>query len=289
MKILIIQECGRHQKNKAFRECENFKRAFDKLGIECSIWGLGYDNFKIPFAEISKEHDVFLVLENYDESGWVPDLSLYKQLKLNWIIDCHCGNLIKYIEFSKKSNIHIHLNSSEQYIKYFSGAYQKAFWFPNAYPDDLIDHRPNIQKTIDIGFCGSMIGDRLQWLDLIEKRYGNKLQKDIFVIGDDMINKINSYKIALNKSISDDINYRVFETLGTKTLLITNNVPNIERIFSNHKHCVIYSSIEDLFDQLDYYTNNFQKCCEIAENGYQHVKSSHTYLSRAKSILEIIK
>ena len=287
--ILIIQERGRHEKNREFRECENFKRAFTKLGIKCDVWGLGYENFTIPFSDVAKDYDILFVLENYDETGWVPDLSSYKQLKLHWTIDCHCGGIPRYYAFSKKSKINIHLNSSEQYIQNFAGACDKAYWFPNAYPDDLIEHNSDIKKSVDIGFCGSMIADRPQWTSLLEKRYGNRFKKDIFVIGKDMVDAVNSYKISINKSIADDLNYRTFETLGTKTFLITNSVPNIDRIFTNNQHCVIYDSFEDMVSKIDYYLAHPEQVNSIADAGYQHVKSKHTYFERAKLLLEIIK
>lgn len=287
--ILIIQERGRHEKNREFRECENFRRAFNKLGIKCDVWGLGYDNFTIPFSEVAKDYDVLFVLENYDETGWVPDLSSYKQLKLHWTIDCHCGGIPRYLEFSKKSKINIHLNSSEQYIQYFAGACDKAYWFPNAYPDDLIDYNPKIQKTVGIGFCGSMIADRPEWTNMLEKRYGDLFRKDIFVIGNEMVDVVNSYKVAINKSIADDLNYRVFETLGTKTFLITNSVPNINRIFKHEEHCIIYNTVQEMISKIDYYIEKPEKAALIAESGYALVKEKHTYLARAKMMLKIIE
>jgi len=44
MKILLIQENGRHQKNCHFRECFSLQRAFKKLGHNADIWGLGHSN-----------------------------------------------------------------------------------------------------------------------------------------------------------------------------------------------------------------------------------------------------
>jgi glycosyltransferase involved in cell wall biosynthesis len=287
--ILIIQERGRHEKNREFRECENFKRAFNKLGVKCDIWGLGYENFSIPFSQVAKDYNVIFVLENYDETGWVPELSSYKQLKMHWTIDCHCGGIPRYLTFSKKSKINIHLNSSEQYIQYFIGACDKAYWFPNAYPDDVITHKPEIQKSVDIGFCGSMIADRPQWTSLLEKKYGRRFKKDIFVIGQDMVDAVNSYKICINKSIADDLNYRTFETLGTKTFLITNSVPNINRIFKDGEHCIFYQSTEEMMSKIDYYLEHPREVEKIASAGYDHVITKHTYFERAKLLIEIIK
>ena len=91
MKILLIQERGRHEKNRNFRECENLKRAFLNIGIDTTIWGLNYENFSIPFSEIVKDKDIILSIENYD-TGWFPDISSYKdKLKIFWSVDSHCA------------------------------------------------------------------------------------------------------------------------------------------------------------------------------------------------------
>ena len=64
MKILIIQEAGRNEPNKEFREAKNFHRGFQKLGIDSVVWGLNHENFNIPYNEISKDCDVIFLLEN---------------------------------------------------------------------------------------------------------------------------------------------------------------------------------------------------------------------------------
>ena len=64
MKILIIQENGRHQENQHYRECFCMKRSLEKLGCNVKIWGLGHQNFedkKIP----TEKYDLILNLENY--------------------------------------------------------------------------------------------------------------------------------------------------------------------------------------------------------------------------------
>ena len=42
-RILIIQENGRHERNREFRECFCLKRAFNQLGFGCDIWGKGHE------------------------------------------------------------------------------------------------------------------------------------------------------------------------------------------------------------------------------------------------------
>lgn len=86
MKILLIQENGRHEKNRNFRECFCLQRGFNKIGIESTVWGLGHNNFNdnINFDDF----DLIINLENYS-SGWEPDLSIIKTKKMLWSIDAH--------------------------------------------------------------------------------------------------------------------------------------------------------------------------------------------------------
>ena len=63
MKILIIQENGRHADNINYRECFCFERTFKKLNVDVLCWGKGHDNYtdKIDFNSF----DVIFCLENY--------------------------------------------------------------------------------------------------------------------------------------------------------------------------------------------------------------------------------
>lgn len=285
MKILIIQEAGRHEKNKNFRECLNFQRALSKInGIECKVWGLNQPDWSNSFFDMESWADVIFIIENYMVS-WLPINEIFnsKKLKIFWSIDSHYSNSIleMHKHICKALKINILLNSTESYIPEFKGCVDKSYWFPNAYPDDLI-YPLNLEKTIDIGFCGN---DRpeIHYLD----KYN--IQKDIFVIGGDMVKAINSYKIHFNKNIANDINYRTFETTGCKTFLLTNYTPGLEKLFDIGKEIVIYDSIEDLDNKIEYYLKNEANREEIAKRGYDKSKKYHTYSKRAEMLLEIIK
>jgi len=282
MKILIIQEKGRHEKNWMFRESLNIQRSLTKLGYESTVWGLNYDTYKTPFEEIEKEHDVIFLIENYPDNEWIPNLSKSNKLKVFWSIDSHVV-LKSHIEMCNKHKIDIVLNAVHGHGKYFTN--QKTFYFPNAYPDDLI-YPLNIEKVSDVGFCGN-INNRGGWLNLINYNY--KLKVDEFVIGNDMVEAINKYKIHFNRNISDDLNYRTFETLGCQTFLLTNHTPGLDELFEVGKHLITYDSSDDLIQKINYYLNNKIERDEIAKNGYEHVINNHTYLKRMGQFIEIIK
>lgn len=282
MKILIIQEKGRHEKNYNFRESLCIQRSLSKLNIESTVWGLNYENFKIPFWDLEKNHDVILLIENYPETNWLPDLSKSKKLKLFWSIDSHLV-LNQHIEICKKFNIDIVLNSVYGHEKLFHQF--QSYFFPNAYCDSLITPL-NTHKIHDIGFCGN-INNRGPWLEKIGKVYNIKI--DNFVIGKDMVEAINSYKIHFNRNISNDLNYRTFETLGCKTFLITNITPGLVELFNIDNHLVTFSQEGDLIEKISYYLKNEDQITKISESGYNHVKLNHTYTARMKTLLNIIE
>ena len=87
MNVLIIQENGRHDGNRNFRECFCAQRAFIYHGHDATVWGLGHTNYKEEPDYDS--YDLIINLENYDETGWVPNLSKIQTKKFLWSIDAH--------------------------------------------------------------------------------------------------------------------------------------------------------------------------------------------------------
>jgi glycosyltransferase involved in cell wall biosynthesis len=282
MKILIIQENGRHPENKEFRECFNLQRALLRKNIDTIVWGLGHINFNTPFQEIIKDIDVIILLENYESNGWLPDLSNVNKLKIFWSIDSHMV-LMNHITTVVKNKIDIVLNAIESHQNYFKTS--KTFYFPNAYPSDLISPIDGIDKNTFLGFCGSLL-NRSEILDKLENKFG--LKKDIWKLGNEMIKTINGYKIHFNKTLSNDINYRIFETMGCNTLILTNHTENINTFFNDMENIVIYNNETELFEKLNILLSDNDLIKKISNSGYKLVKNNHTYDNRADVLLKII-
>jgi hypothetical protein len=282
MKILIIQENGRHLENREFRECFNLQRALLRKNIDTIVWGLGHDNFNTPFQQIIKDIDVIILLENYESNGWLPDLSNIDKLKIFWSIDSHMV-LMNHITTVVKNKIDIVLNAIESHQKYFKTS--KTFYFPNAYPSDLISPIDGVDKNIFLGFCGSLL-NRSEILDKLENNFG--LKKDIWKLGNEMVKTINGYKIHFNKTLSNDINYRIFETMGCNTLMLTNSTENINTFFNDMENIVIYNNETELFEKLNVLSSDNDLVKKISNSGYELVKNNHTYDNRADVLLKII-
>ena len=294
--ILIVQERGRHKENVDFRESECLARALRRMsGCDAEVWGLNQSNFDASNPQGSYEsalerNDCVFVLENYDEQGWLPDFSKTKKPKAFWSIDSHCA-LGKHVWFAKQSKFNIHFNSTPEYLKQFAPHSDKTIWLPNAYPADLFRDFAITLESQPVGFCGSMIADRAQWLDSVDKLIAPlKVKRDIFVIGNKMVNALHSYEISLNRSISIDVNYRVFESMASRALLITNSdPPALSQIFVPGKHLLTYTSTQDLADKIRWTQQNKDQANIIAMAGHQEVAAKHSYDHRAKTILESFK
>ena len=103
-----------------------------------------------------------------------------------------------------------------------------------------------------------------------------------------MVRAINSYKIHFNCNISNDINYRTFETTGAGTLLLTNYTKGLEKLFDINSEIVVYRNYQELDEKVKYYLQNESERVKIQNAGFERSKKDHTYFERAKKLIEII-
>jgi len=277
MNILIIQENGRHDANRRFRECYSLQRAFASHGHTAVVWGLGHSNFKQEPKY--NNFDIILNLENYD-SGWVPILSKCNSFKILWAIDEHCRGTEYYDNMFNKGSYNLMLHSTLNYVKDETN----HMWFPNCFDDTLILPK-NVEKRADVGFCGNIL-NRGDVLEILQNNFDMKL--DIFIIGDAMVDAINSYRVAFNKNIDCDVNYRSFETIGCKIPLVTNSNYQYDQLgFVDGVNCMLYSNEQDMIDKIGSLLNDDCLRNSIAENGYE-LSKRHTYNVRVKALLNDI-
>jgi len=275
MKILVIQENGRHDSNRKFRECYSLQRAFKNLNHECDIWGLGHSNYETP--PDFNSYDLIFNLENYTEE-WLPNLAQIKNpMKIMWSIDSHVRGTEVFEEIYRRSNYDYLLHAILDHVKD-----KHHIWFPIGYDESLIKPM-GVEKTIDFGFCGNFCNREpvLRWL-----KKDHNLHLDIFVIGDKMVETINSYKCHFNLSVGNDMNYRSFETLGCKTLLMTNGNHQYDKLgFVDGENCLLYENTEDIKDKI----NQFREMSDdeinnVASKGHEFVKC-HTITKRVEKLL----
>ncbi|ABW28603.1 glycosyltransferase family protein [Acaryochloris marina] len=82
-------------------------------------------------------------------------------------------------------------------------------------------------------------------------------------------------------------NIRMFEATGVGTLLITENSPNIRELFDPNKEVVVYDTINDLVDKINYYIQYPRQALKIAKAGQLKTLESHTTSYRSEQLAKI--
>jgi len=281
MRLLIIQAAGEHKENYIFRESLCLHRACFNNKIESAVWGVGYSHFE-DFDRLCDWCDVVLCVENYF-FDWIPDLSLKSnKLKIFWAIDGHC-NYTNISNFVNKNNFDLILSSC-----YGTEFDIDTEWFLNCYPDDLIQPKSFQEKEIAFGYIGS-IGNsvRQEYLKALKNKYN--MLTNINIIGTEMVNILQNFKISFNVNLSTDINYRTFESMGAGCLLITNITPGIQYHFKDNNNIVLYNNMKECFEVVDHYLKNLDDAEIVANNGLLNVKNNHTYNTRVRELYDIIQ
>jgi len=133
-----------------------------------------------------------------------------------------------------------------------------------------------LTKKYDVGFVGHVNSEnRIEFLDRMFREFPN------FFWGQRLFNDCAEIyaksKISLNISMTDDINMRCFEILGSKSLLLTNWLPTIEELgFQDGINCALYKNLDEAIEKARYYIEHEDERDRVAQAGYEFVSSQHT-------------
>lgn len=156
------------------------------------------------------------------------------------------------------------------------------------------------EKTYDISFVGSAFPKRIEYI--------LPLAKEIELFGSShnawnnkgrishkmMIEVVNSSKINLNFS-DQPINgvrclkNRVMEILGAGQFLLSEDFPEAKELFEIDKELVVFNSLSELEEKIDYYLFHDKEREKIARAGYKKVKENYSYRKLLSGVLEDLK
>ncbi|MDP6111315.1 MAG: glycosyltransferase [Planctomycetota bacterium] len=68
--------------------------------------------------------------------------------------------------------------------------------------------------------------------------------------------------------------------------MLTNETPDLLRLFTPDEHLATFIGQKDLDDKLNFYTSNHEDRERIARQGYEYARREHTYLKRAEQMVE---
>jgi hypothetical protein len=178
---------------------------------------------------------------------------------------------------------------------------KKATWLPHAFEPQAYPRYKKIKKY-DVCFIGHIQEvenyngmTRLEALDVLFKAFPNfyfGARNPVFPdkhLFEHTASIFCESKIVFNISIKDDINMRIFETMGTGSFLVTNYIPTLDKLFEDGMHLVTYKNYKEMISLIDYYIRHDQERELIAKTGYNDVIAHHTYQKRWEKIKEVIK
>lgn len=99
-------------------------------------------------------------------------------------------------------------------------------------------------------------------------------------------------KIVLNESIGDDVNFRVFEAMGSGALLVTPRTGNgLTKLFKDGEHLVVYErgDVTGVVAKIRHLLNHEEDLIRIAGKGSALVREAHSASARGEAFAEILE
>lgn len=161
---------------------------------------------------------------------------------------------------------------------------KNVHWMPHAV-EPLAYPKQTTIKKYDVCFVGHINSEnRIDALDRLFRVFPN------FWYGqrtfEEAAEKFGESKIVFNISITDDLNMRTFEGMATGSLLLTSRNAEVESVFEDGRHLVLYDNLDDMIDKARYYVEHEEERERIACAGYEEVMAKHTFEHRVKQVLE---
>jgi len=270
----------------------------------------------IKFVDDVSPDIVFFILMRDEFSFETFDYLKSKYITINWF----CDDQWRFENFTKYYAPHFTYAITTD--KFASSKYRKIGYknvilsqWASFGCSENIDFEA-IKYKYDVSFVGGISGYR-KWLINRLKRRGVKVEcfgagwENGHVSFEEMAEIFKTTKINLNisNSASYDIRYifssvrsmhefvkskkrveqikaRNFEIPAFGGFQLTNYVPSLEDYFEIGREVAIYTSIEDLMLQINYYLDNEEERGIIMINGYKRAMKEGTYLNRLRGIFE---
>ncbi len=149
--------------------------------------------------------------------------------------------------------------------------------------------RSLVERNYDLKVWGLWWDDPSRPVNLLDhpEKYGGILPYEL------LPEVYSSAKIVLGIHCDDtsktQTSMRTFEVLGCGAFYLTQYTPAHENLFKYGKHLVWSKSAAETVKLVDYYLKNEEERQKIARQGQKKVYREHTYLHRARHVLETIK
>jgi len=258
-------------------------RDFD-VDVEC----FSFEQLK----SIPRDFDLYLRLDDVDYGREFPlDLHSY----VWWVPDTHIKHSFKKIKANGRDCDYLLCFQKEGVEKLKALGFSNVDWLPAACDQasesfDLVEYE---QRKRDVCFVGTTGKFSLRKV-MLEKA---KINFSNHYMGPAHFNDLQDYygqsRIAINYSINNDINMRIFEAMGAGALVVTNQIKDngFLELFEDQKNIITYDDITvcKFEEKVRYYLEHPKEAWIIAKNGFDLVQKKHTYHHRLKEIISMMR
>lgn len=286
-------------------------RAFAEEGHSVKTFPIG-----APSSEIVKSVEQYkpnFVLQCGGRTASPQHLLPLKQLGhklILWYPDAYGPSIPPDAEFFKqvKGKFDLILVAVKGIVSQLEGFAKKVVWGPQYY--DQTYYKPTIERLdprceiYNVTFIGNNNGgispDRNICIPKLYEKYKIKVVgrgfnvPSIAVETKEIANIYRNSKISLNfitvlNPCSLQMSDRIYKILGCGSFCLTQPIPDLNQLFDNGKHLVVFDGEKDLCEKIDYYLEHEDEREQIARFGQQRVLEDHTINIRVKEYLEEIK
>lgn len=256
-----------------------------------NIWAISakYIKYKHPNSKVFIYHN-----DDPFRKGWKRSIKHY-----------HYNQCVKYADITY---VYRQVNINEAYRK---KAHQVEMFMSHYTHDDLTDYTLNdcVKKNQRVVFVGHYENDnRIEYIDYLFKQridlhiYGHDRWKEIFqqygwpsnclhheLNRSDYKRVVHSAAIAIaffSVANRDKYTRRCFEIPIFGTLLLAPRTDVMEKMFTDGKDVVLYTTKEDLFSAITYYNAKPALRTNVTYQGYLHVRNGgFSEVDRARKII----
>lgn len=293
----IIRNCNRHARNL---------RLISKGGDLFESHPLNLRNYvSSKFAEVFQQYspDAVLVIHGLPFGGAV--LSTIKVPKIAWHIEPRDD--LPYL-VDNASPFDIYNSYSQHDVDLLTEAGVDCRYMSHAADSARFYSEPGVEQNLDVAFVGNWSGWRDEVLQAtlevtenvalyggywkkkssIPRAQLKRILKGEFIVGQELNHLYNTSKIVLNASRtkgSFGLNMRFFEVLAAGGVLLSDEVPELEKQFVPTEHMLRYQSPGELKKILKQILSSADEREKIRLAGQSLVLNSYSYDKMAERIL----
>ena len=200
-----------------------------------------------------------------------------------WASDTHLGYDYR-LECAKQADI-VFVAQHADLLRFQEAGVKNAHWLPHAFEPTAYPYEINLSKKYAVCFIGHINSkNRINAIDRLFKEFPN------FFYGqrqfEEAAEKYHQSKVCFNIAMKEDLNMRCFEVMGSGSFLLTDRLPDLEKLFKDGIHCVMYDNEQDMIDKARYYIEHDEEREKIARSGYEECIKNHTIHVRVDRMLE---